>query len=152
MRAQKSGRIITVGSVAGRLTLPLYTLYCASKWAVEGFTEALGYEVAQHGIQVKIIEPGAIKTEFFGRSFANPELPRVREYGTWGPRVFANIKAKCADPPEPELVARSIFKAATAIPGWRLRYKPNGRLLILGRMLLPAEIHTRVVRFLLGAW
>jgi NAD(P)-dependent dehydrogenase (short-subunit alcohol dehydrogenase family) len=152
MRAQKSGRIINVGSVAGRMTLPLYTLYCATKFAVEGFSEALGYEVSQHGIQVKIIEPGAIKTEFFGRSFDEPEGPKVRDYGFWGERVFANIKAKCEDAPGPELVARSIFKAATACPGWRMRYKPNGWLLILGRSLAPAEVHTRVARFLLGAW
>jgi NAD(P)-dependent dehydrogenase (short-subunit alcohol dehydrogenase family) len=152
MRTQKSGRIINVGSVAGRMTLPLYTLYCASKWAVEGFSEALAYEVAQHGIQVKIIEPGAIRTEFFGRSFDAPEGARVRAYGNWGPRVFANIKAKCADAPGPELVAEAIVKAATAWPGWRMRYKPNGWLLILGRALVPAEIHMSVARFLLGAW
>lgn len=152
MRKQKSGRIINVGSVAGRMTLPLYSLYCASKWAVEGFSEALGYEVRQHGIKIKIIEPGAIKTEFFGRSFDAPEGPRVRDYGSWGERVFANIKAKCADAPGPEIVARSIYKAATAWPGWRMRYKPNGWLLILGRSLVPADVHTRVARFLLGAW
>jgi NAD(P)-dependent dehydrogenase (short-subunit alcohol dehydrogenase family) len=152
MRSQRSGRIINVSSVAGRLTLPLYTTYCASKYGVEGFSEALGYEVRQHGIQVKIIEPGAIKSEFFGRSFDSPEGARLKDYGHWGQRVFASIKDKCADPPGPQLVARSIYKAATAWPGWRMRYKPNGFFLILGRILLPAEIHTRVVRFLLGAW
>ncbi len=131
MRQQKAGRIINVSSVAGRLSLPLYTLYCTSKWAIEGFSEALAFEVAQHGIQVKIIEPGAIKSEFFGRSLDVPAGRRIRDYGRWEERVFANIKAKCADPPGPELVAESIFRAATESPNWRMRYKPNGRLMIL---------------------
>jgi NAD(P)-dependent dehydrogenase (short-subunit alcohol dehydrogenase family) len=152
MRAQKSGRIVNVASVAGRLSLPLYTLYCASKWAVEGFSEALAFEVAQHGIQVKIIEPGAIKSEFFGRSLDVPAQARIRDYGNWAPRVFANIRAKCVDIPGPDLVAKSIFKASTAWPGWRMRYKPNGRLMILGRALVPAEVHIPVVRYLLQAW
>lgn len=152
MRAQGAGRIINMGSVAGRLTLPLYTLYSASKYAIEGFSEALDFEVRRLGIQVKIIEPGAIRSEFFGRSFDEPSGPRIRDYADWSRRVFANIKAKCLDPPGPELVARSIYKAATAWPGWRMRYKPNGWLLIAGRVLLPEEIHAQVVRFLLWAW
>ena len=152
MRSQRSGCIINVASAAGRFTLPLYTLYCTSKWAIEGFSEGLGFEVAQHGITVKIIEPGAIKSEFFGRSLEVPARGPIADYGDWAARVFANIKARCVDIPGPGLVARSIFKAATARPGWRLRYKPNGRLLILGRLLVPAEIHNLFVRFLLGAW
>lgn len=152
MRAQKSGRIINVSSVAGRLSLPLYSLYCASKWAVEGFSEALSFEVAQHGIQVKIIEPGAIKSEFFGRSFDAPASARIRDYGHWGDRVLANIKAKCVDIPGPELVARSIYRAATERPNWRMRYKPNARLMVLGRALVPAELHIPFVRFMLDAW
>ena len=152
MRAQGAGRIINVGSVAGRLCLPLYTLYSASKYAVEGFSEALDFEVRRLGIRVKIIEPGAIRSEFFGRSFDEPSGPRIRDYADWSRRVFANIKAKCEDPPGPELVAASIYKAATAWPGWRMRYKPNGWLLIAGRVLLPAEVHSQVVRFLLWAY
>ncbi len=152
MRQQKAGRIINVASVAGRLSLPLYTLYCTSKWAVEGFSEALAFEVAQHGIQVKIIEPGAIKSEFFGRSLDVPANPRVRDYGLWEERVFANIKARCVDAPGPEVVAESIYRAATERPNWRMRYKPNGRLMLLGRALLPAELYNRYVRFMLDAW
>jgi NAD(P)-dependent dehydrogenase (short-subunit alcohol dehydrogenase family) len=152
MRAQKSGRIINVASAAGRFTLPLYTLYCASKWAVEGFSEALGFELAQHGITVKIVEPGAIRSEFFGRSLDVPARGAIHDYGDWAARVFAAIKARCVDIPGPELAARAIFKAAAERPAWRLRYKPNGRLLILGRLLVPAEIHNLVARFMLGAW
>ena len=83
---------------------------------------------------MKIIEPGAIKTEFFGRSLDVPERARASgDYGLWGERVFANIKAKCADAPGPELVAKASSRRRRAWPRWRMRYKPNGWLLILGR-------------------
>ncbi|MGQ0672758.1 MAG: SDR family oxidoreductase [Hyphomicrobium sp.] len=151
MRQARSGRIINIGSVAGRLTLPLYSVYCATKYAVEGFSEGLGHELAPHGIGIAIIEPGAIKSEFFGRSLVRPTRPGLDAYGDWDARVFENIKAKCIDPPDAALVAKAVYTAANAKWGWRLRYKPNGWLLIAGRQLLPGEIHNRIVRFLLGA-
>jgi len=63
-RAQKSGIVINISSVGGRMTFPLYSIYNASKWAVEGFSEALTYELRPFNIQIKIIEPGPIHTDF----------------------------------------------------------------------------------------
>jgi len=65
MRAQKSGLIIQVSSVAGRGVFPGFGLYHASKWGLEGFSEALRYELAPHGIDVVIVEPGPFSTDFF---------------------------------------------------------------------------------------
>ena len=74
--------------------MPLYTLYCASKWAVEGFSEALWLEVRQQGIQVKIIEPGVIRTEFFGRSFDEATGPGLTATTTTSCRACSpNIQA-----------------------------------------------------------
>ena len=67
-REQKSGIIVNVASMGGRITFPLYSIYHASKWALEGFSEALQYEVKEFGIKIKIIEPGPIKTDFYERS------------------------------------------------------------------------------------
>lgn len=67
-REQKRGHIVNIASVAGRITFPAYSLYHATKWAVEGFSESLQYELEQFNIRVKIIEPGPIKTDFYGRS------------------------------------------------------------------------------------
>src|SRR5438128_7716934 len=64
-REQKRGIIVNVASMGGRLTFPLYSLYHASKWALEGFSEALQFEIKEFGIKVKIIEPGPIKTDFY---------------------------------------------------------------------------------------
>jgi len=61
-RQRKAGRIISVTSVGGLVAFPLFTLYHASKWAVEGFMESLHYELKPFNIQVKIIELGAVNT------------------------------------------------------------------------------------------
>lgn len=68
-RARRAGIIVNVSSGAGVFTLPLISLYCASKFALEGFSEALTYEVAPLGITVKIVEPGgSLSTNFGSRS------------------------------------------------------------------------------------
>lgn len=72
MRAQKSGLIIQLSSVAGRGAFPGFGLYHASKWGLEGLSEAMRYELAPHGIDVAIVEPGPFSTNFFG-NIVNPE-------------------------------------------------------------------------------
>jgi short-subunit dehydrogenase len=64
MREARSGVIVNVSSLGGRMTLPLFSTYHATKFAVEGLTEALQYELQEHGIPVKLIEPGGSKTNF----------------------------------------------------------------------------------------
>lgn len=66
MRAQKSGLIIQVSSIAGRGAFPGFGVYHASKWGLEGVSESLRYELAPHGIDVAIVEPGPFATHFFG--------------------------------------------------------------------------------------
>ena len=67
-RANQSGIIINISSMGGRVSFPYYSLYNSTKWAVDGFSESLQYELRQFGIKVKIVEPGAIKTDFYSRS------------------------------------------------------------------------------------
>ena len=66
MRAQRSGHILNLTSIAGLVAFPGNGLYCASKFALEGFTEALHHEVKPFGIRVTLIEPGAFRTGFAG--------------------------------------------------------------------------------------
>ncbi|GAB3981807.1 SDR family oxidoreductase [Spirosoma terrae] len=63
-RQRKAGLILNISSGAGRFTLPMLSLYCASKFALEGFSEALSYELSSQNIVVKIIEPGGTETNF----------------------------------------------------------------------------------------
>ena len=71
MRRQKSGLIIQVSSTAGRAAFPGFGVYHASKWGLEGMSEALRYELAPLGIDVVIVEPGPFSTSFFG-NLVNP--------------------------------------------------------------------------------
>ena len=68
MRERASGVIINVASLTGLVAMPLYSLYAASKYAVVGFSESLSHELASFGIRVKVFAPGAVMTDFSGRS------------------------------------------------------------------------------------
>ncbi len=149
MREQRSGRIINVGSVAGQVTLPLYSIYCATKYGVEGFSEALDFELKPLGIRVKIIEPGAIKTDFLGRSLVQPDMSGEGPYDAWSREAYGAFLTHCEDLPGPELVARSIWKAAKG-PGWRMRYSPNGLRFVTGRMFLTGPAHAAFTRWMLS--
>jgi NAD(P)-dependent dehydrogenase (short-subunit alcohol dehydrogenase family) len=120
-RQNKSGTIINVSSIGGRLAMPLYSLYHGTKWAVEGFSESLAFELAQFGIKIKIIEPGAIKTDFTGRSADILEKEGLDSYET----LIKNFDEKAAKfmdkAAEPELVAQTIYKAANDTSN-RMRY------------------------------
>ncbi len=74
-RKNKSGTVVNVGSMVGKAGVPLGSLYNSTKFAVEGFSEALSYEMDAIGVKVKLIEPGSVKTDFAGRSlhFSNDE-------------------------------------------------------------------------------
>jgi short-subunit dehydrogenase len=73
MRQQKSGHILNVSSVGGIVSMGGFALYCASKFALEGFSEGLRDEVKPLGIHVTIVEPGAFRTSFAGDSNIRPE-------------------------------------------------------------------------------
>lgn len=122
-RARRAGLIINVSSGAGRFTLPLLSLYAASKFALEGFTEALAYELLHLNIRVKIVEPGGASTGFIQAAeekFAyDPALTDYAEYNTAVAGVFAGLAgAKLSTPEE---VAAKIYQAATD-PADTLRY------------------------------
>lgn len=95
-RQQQSGTIINVSSGAGLFTLPMISLYCASKFALEGFSESLSYELASQGITVKLVIPhgGVSSTRFSERSgeeFA--ELDRIADYDAFIERTNASFAA-----------------------------------------------------------
>ena len=121
MRSRRSGVIVNISSPAGKIGFPLGSAYCGSKHAVEGISEAMSHELALVGVAVKIIEPGAIRTDFAPRSL---ELHADAVPGDYQPLVdatrasFATID-DTASPPE--IVARVVFDAATDGSD-RLRY------------------------------
>jgi NADP-dependent 3-hydroxy acid dehydrogenase YdfG len=79
-RANKDGVIVNISSIGGKITFPLGSLYHGTKFAVEGISESLHYELEPIGIKVKIIEPGVIATDFAGRSFDFCNDESMEEY------------------------------------------------------------------------
>ena len=117
---------MNISSVGGRMAFPLGSLYHGSKFAVEGLSEALNYELAPFGISVKIIEPGLVDTDFAGRSFVLSTGPEGNAYqGVIGAvfGAFAGMQGQGSAAAED--VATAIYDAAT--DGTRqLRYIVGG--------------------------
>ncbi|WP_182525146.1 SDR family oxidoreductase [Nocardioides dongkuii] len=80
-RRQGAGRILQLSSLGGQVGFPGMSAYHASKWAIEGFYEAFGPEVAPFGIQTTLVEPGMARTEFAGRSAVAGRDPRYDDAG-----------------------------------------------------------------------
>ena len=114
MRTRRGGTIVNVSSVGGRFAFPFGSLYHGSKWAVEGLSEALHFEVRLFGGRVKIVEPGGVKTDFAGRSFVFTNDGALSEYQ---PLVQAFVEATStmdtSTHQQPEDVADVIWQAAT---------------------------------------
>ena len=115
-RQNQDGIILNVGSGAGVFGLPMISLYCASKFALEGFSESLSYELASQNIIVKIIEPGGVVSTNFGKRSASeaaltPALEDYSAFVTHTHGVFAGLRA--ARKATEEDVAKVIFEAAT---------------------------------------
>ena len=144
-RAQEDGIIINVASMGGRITFPLYSLYHGTKWAVEGFSESLQFELQPFNIRVKIIEPGAIKTDFFHRSMDVISKPGLTAYDAYVNRAMPNMKRFGETAPGPEKVAQVIYQAATEGSS-KLRYQINSAPLLALRRLLPLSLFQRIVR------
>jgi short-subunit dehydrogenase len=137
-RAKKSGIIINVASVGGLITFPLYSLYHGTKWAVEGFSESLHYELKQFGIKVKLIEPGAIKTDFYDRSMEIMKKDGLLAYDEYAENALANMHDIGEKAPGPIIVAKKVFKAVTDGSS-TLRYAvgSNAPLLLFLRRAIP---------------
>src|SRR3984957_17507622 len=88
-REGKAGVLINISSIGGIMTVPAYAVYNATKFAVEGLSEGLWYELGTFGIKVKVIEPGAIKTDFGGRSQDVWDVSRVPDYAPFMDKVNA---------------------------------------------------------------
>lgn len=122
MRENRAGTIINISSIGGQITFPLGTLYHGTKFAVEGLSEALHYELEPLGIHVRIVEPGMIKTNFGGSSFdfaMDEDLPDYAPMAEAMGKVFGKL---AANPSAPETVAAVIWDAANET-GNRLRFR-----------------------------
>ena len=148
MRRQGSGALVQVSSMGGRVTFPLYSIYHATKWAVEGFSESLAFELRPFGIRVRLVEPGAIRTDFYGRSREPIAAPVGVGYDDLVARCEAiSLSAGRQGGSGPEVVAGTIIRAITD-RSWRLRYPvaPPASMLMSLRKILPESWFLRLIR------
>jgi len=110
MRNQKSGIIVNISSVVGRLGLPGSSAYISTKFALEGLSECLRYELGQFGVKTTLIEPGVIKTNFFS-SLKIPESKTDPKYKELTDNILAGLKMMSEMGTPPSEVAKVILKA-----------------------------------------
>jgi short-subunit dehydrogenase len=111
-REKKTGLFINTTSIGGLITVPFNSLYHATKWALEGWSESMAFELNQLGIGMKIVEPGGMKTDFFTRSL---DVGRHPAYDA----LLDSVMGAITDPRQmetysaPEQIAEVVYEAAT---------------------------------------
>lgn len=150
---QARGRIINMGSIAGRSTIPMMGAYSASKFALEAMTDALRLEVQQWGIQVSIIEPGAITTPIWAKSADDAagreaamgtELRRLYEPTVAAVRKVVEEAAKRAVPAG--VVAKAVEQALTVpVPKTRYLVGTDAKIRAFIGQILPDRIMDRLL-------
>jgi len=110
MRKQGSGVIVNISSVVGRMGLPGSSAYISTKFALEGFSECLRYELGQFGVKTTIIEPGVIKTNFI-KSMKIPESKLDPKYKELSDKILSGLKMMVEMGTAPSQVANVVIKA-----------------------------------------
>ena len=147
LRRQGSGHIVMISSISGRMGFPGVGSYAASKFALEGWTETLRYELKPLGIQVALVEPGAFETDIWTRNaklsagLLDPNSPNAARIPAWRSRVEGQRKKA-----DPQVVADTIV-AVLENPSPRLRYVvgTDAKAGLLLRKLLPWSLFERLI-------
>ncbi|HEY1984529.1 MAG TPA: SDR family oxidoreductase [Terracidiphilus sp.] len=147
LRRQGFGHIVMVSSISGRIGFPGVSSYAASKFALEGWTETLRFELRPLGIPVVLVEPGAFETDIWDRNarlaagLLNPLSPNAARASHWRSRIQGGQKRA-----DPQVVADTIA-ALLEKPRPKLRYAvgKDAKLGILLRTLLPFRLFERIV-------
>lgn len=142
------GRVISVSSVLGYTGMPLSSLYSASKFAVEGLSESLYYELRPHGVQVAVVEPGAFRTGFrdnmvYGETSFDESSAYARQFAAFK-RYRQTRDQRNGNPMEPVLDAVMKLAAAKKMP-LRVRCGRDAKAGYAAKRLLPEGLHLAVL-------
>ncbi|MCJ8159947.1 oxidoreductase [Sphingomonas sp. LaA6.9] len=115
MRERRSGRILNISSIGGYRAGPGFGVYCSTKFAVEGLSEALHHELAPLGIHVTVVEPGYFRTDFLDSSSLTVSLNRIDDYnGTAGAARSVAVDLNHGQPGDPDKLAEVLVKFVDA--------------------------------------
>jgi len=152
MRAAQRGRIINISSISGRIGLPGVSAYAASKHAIEGFSEALRWELEMFGIQVCLVEPGMFKTPIFlGNQRRGAGVRSEGPYADLTAAVERRIFQDLEKAPPPDAVGRAIARLLDASsPPLRTPVGRDAHLGVNLRRFMPDRLFATGVRRMLG--
>ncbi len=124
MRRQRSGLLIHVSSVAGRLVLPYFGIYCASKFALEALADSYRFELAPFGVDSVVVEPGIHRTPILENFQAPDDESRAAEYQSESDYVarvkeIFDVANAAPETPGPEIVAEAFIRLIEMAPGTR---------------------------------
>jgi short-subunit dehydrogenase len=144
MRKTGNGRIVNISSVVGFLPAPYMGIYCASKHALEGYTETLDHEVREFGVRAVLVEPHYTKSKISQNE--KTAQTALKEYAVQRRRMKEAVQKGVEHGDEPRIVAEAVCRALTA-KSPRLRY-PVGKGVLLSRLrrFAPASLFDRAVR------
>jgi len=109
-REKKSGVFISTTSMGGLLAFPLHSIYHAAKFGVQGWSESMSFELGLHNIRIKTVAPGAVNTDFLGRSLDKALHPAYKELED---KLFAATESMMSQGVQPERIAEVVYEAAT---------------------------------------
>jgi len=109
-REKKSGVFISTTSIGGLFGFPLHSIYHATKFAIEGWSEGMSFELGVHNISIKTVAPGGIATDFIGRSLDRNSHPAYREIEE---KLFGTVDGMMAAASTAEHIAQVVYEAAT---------------------------------------
>ncbi len=154
MRRRRQGRIVLMSSIGGVVALPFQAFYSASKFALEGYAEALAYEVAPFGIDVTLVEPGNVATEFTERrrQVTGPVASGEAAYAAAAAKAIDTMAEDEVNGVEPDRVAAVVQRVLEARrPPRRVSVgRLDERVGIMGKRLLPFRVFERAARGSLG--
>jgi NADP-dependent 3-hydroxy acid dehydrogenase YdfG len=145
-RKNNAGTIINVSSIGGKITFPLLSFYQGTKFAMHGFSEGLQFELKQFNIKIKIIEPGIIKTDFYGRSMDIAKNDNIHAYDKYIEAVKNGMKKSNKMGNPPINTAKVIFKAASD-NRWKMHYSSgiDAKMLLFMRKILPVRMFNKLI-------
>lgn len=146
MRARGGGLIVQIGSISGRIGLPGFAAYNASKFALAGWSEALRHELRPLGIDVVLAELGAYRTSIWTKGFADLPHDTPAAYRRQFRQALAYARRSAEKAPDPRIAARLIVRIAFS-RSRRFRYPAGAgvRLAIAARSLLPWKLCERLM-------
>jgi NAD(P)-dependent dehydrogenase (short-subunit alcohol dehydrogenase family) len=153
MRRQGFGHVVMVSSISGRTGFPGVSSYVASKFALEGWTETLRFEMAALGIKVAIVEPGSYETDIWTRNakvtakMSEPTSPNASRLARWQSRIENSSKNRANPQVVADLIARIL---ETSEPKLRYVVGRDARMALLMRKVLPASVFERLMVRLSG--